>query len=211
MAVLAATGIIYGALVGLRQTDLKYVIGYSSVSHMGVVGLGLSTVSAEGLNGAVFQMFAHGIMTALLFSSVGYIYDRTHTKLIPELGGLSRIMPVASTFFIIAALAGMGVPGLANFWGELVVFVAALGTYPVLGVIAVLALVVTALFMLRVVQKTFYGPANERFALLPDMSLSLGIPRIILAAVLLILGFYPSLLFDVIRTASVPFMSGLPR
>jgi len=211
MAVLAATGIIYGALVGLRQTDLKYVIGYSSVSHMGVVGLGLSTVTAEGLNGAVFQMFAHGVMTALLFSSVGYIYDRTHTKLIPELGGLYRIMPVASTFFIIAALAGMGVPGLANFWGELVVFVAALRTYPALGVIAVLALVVTALFMLRVVQRTFYGPENERYALLPDVSLSLGIPRIILAAVLLILGFYPSFLFDVIQTASVPFMSGLPR
>ena len=210
MAVLAATGIIYGALVGLRQVDLKYVIGYSSVSHMGVVGLGLSTVTAEGLNGAVFQMFAHGVMTALLFSSVGYIYDRTHTKLIPELGGLSRIMPVASAFFIIAAFAGMGVPGLANFWGELVVFVAAFRTYPVLGVIAVLALVVTALFMLRVVQRTFYGPGNERFAQLPDVSLSLGIPRIILAAVLLILGLYPSFLFDVIRTASVPFMSGLP-
>jgi NADH-quinone oxidoreductase subunit M len=207
----AATGIIYGALVGLRQTDLKYVIGYSSVSHMGVVGLGLSTVTAEGLNGAVFQMFAHGVMTALLFSSVGYIYDRTHTKLIPELGGLSRIMPVASAFFIIAAFAGMGVPGLANFWGELVVFVAAFRTYPVLGVIAVLALVVTALFMLRVVQRTFYGPGNERFAHLPDVSLSLGIPRIILAGVLLILGLYPSFLFDVIRTASVPFMSGLAR
>ncbi len=211
MAVLAATGIIYGALVGLRQTDLKYVIGYSSVSHMGVVGLGLSTVTVEGLNGAVFQMFAHGVMTALLFSSVGYIYDRTHTKLIPELGGLYRIMPVASTFFIIAVFAGMGVPGLANFWGELLVFVAALRTYPLLGVIAVLALVVTALFMLRVVQRTFYGPANERYTRLPDISLSLGLPRIILAAVLLILGFYPSLLFDVIRTASVPFMSGLLR
>jgi NADH-quinone oxidoreductase subunit M len=211
MAVLAATGIIYGALAGLRQTDLKYVIGYSSVSHMGVVGLGLSTVTVEGLNGAVFQMFAHGVMTALLFSSVGYIYDRTHTKLIPELGGLSRIMPVASAFFIVAAFAGMGVPGLANFWGELLVFVAAFRTYPVLGVIAVLALVVTALFMLRVVQKTFYGPENERYARLPDMSLSLGIPRIILAAVLLILGLYPSVLFDVIRTASVPFMSGLLR
>jgi NADH-quinone oxidoreductase subunit M len=211
MAVLAATGIIYGALAGLRQTDLKYVIGYSSVSHMGVVGLGLSTVTVEGLNGAVFQMFAHGVMTALLFSSAGYIYDRTHTKMIPELGGLSRIMPVASAFFIVAALAGMGVPGLANFWGELLVFVAALRTYPVLGVIAVLALVVTALFMLRVVQKTFYGPQNERYARLPDMSPSLGIPRIILAAVLLILGLYPSFLFDVIRTASVPFMSGLLR
>jgi NADH-quinone oxidoreductase subunit M len=211
MAVLAAIGIIYGALVGLRQTDLKYVIGYSSVSHMGVVGLGLSTLTVEGLNGAVFQMFAHGIMTALLFSSVGYIYDRTHTKLIPELGGLSRIMPVASAFFIVAALAGMGVPGLANFWGELVVFVAAFRTYPPLGVVAVVALVVTALFMLRVVQKTFYGPENERFAKLPDVSLSLGIPRIILAAVLLFLGLYPSFLFNVIQTASVPFMSGLPR
>ncbi len=209
MAVLAAVGIIYGALVGLRQTDLKYVIGYSSVSHMGVVGLGLSTVTVEGLNGAVFQMFAHGIMTALLFSSVGYIYDRTHTKLIPELGGLSRTMPVASTFFIVAALASMGVPGLANFWGELVVFVAAFSSYPVLGIVAVVALVVTALFMLRVVQRTFYGPQNQRYDGLPDISLWLGTPRIILAAVLLFLGFYPSFLFDVIHTASVPFMSGL--
>ena len=211
MAVLAAIGLIYGVLAGLKQTDLKYVIGYSSVSHMGVVGLGLSTVTVEGLNGAVFQMFGHGIMTALLFSSVGYIYDRTHTKLIPELGGLSRIMPVASAFFIFAALAGIGVPGLAPFWGELVVFVAAFRTYPVLGIIAVLALVISALFMLRVVQRTFYGPENERFAKLPDITLSLGIPRIILAAVLLIVGFYPSFLFDIIRTASVPFMNGLLR
>ncbi len=211
MAVLAAVGIIYGALVGLRQTDLKYVIGYSSVSHMGIVGLGLSTLTVEGLNGAVFQMFAHGIMTALLFSSVGYIYDRTHTKAIAELGGLSRTMPVASTYFIVAALAGIGVPGLANFWGELVVFIAAFKAYPALGVTAVLALAVTALFMLRVVQKAFYGPANERYAHLPDISFSLGVPRMILVAVLLLLGFYPSLLFDVIQTASVPFMTGLPR
>ena len=122
----------------MRQTDLKYVIGYSSVSHMGIVGLGLSTVTVDGLNGAVFQMFAHGVMTALLFSSVGYIYDRTHTKMIPELGGLSRIMPVASGYFIVAALAGIGVPGLANFWGELMVFIAAFRVYPVRGVVAVL-------------------------------------------------------------------------
>jgi len=93
MALLACIGIVYGALVGLAQTDLKYVIGYSSVSHMGVVGLGLATMSVNGINGAVFQMFAHGVMTALFFSSVGYIYDRTHTKIIPELGGLSRTMP----------------------------------------------------------------------------------------------------------------------
>ena len=211
MAVLAAIGIVYGAFVGLSQTDLKYCIGYSSVSHMGIVGLGLATVTVDGLNGAVFQMFAHGIMTALFFSAIGYIYDRTHTKTISELGGLSRIMPVASTYFIVAALAGIGVPGLASFWGELMVFIAAFKTYPLWGTLAVCALVVSALFMLRVVQRTFYGPKNEKFAHLPDVSFGLGLPRMILLAVLVIFGLFPSLMFDMIETASIPFMNGLPR
>jgi NADH-quinone oxidoreductase subunit M len=210
MAVLAAIGIVYGAFVGLSQTDLKYCIGYSSVSHMGIVGLGLATVSVDGLNGAVFQMFAHGIMTALFFSAIGYIYDRTHTKMIAELGGLSRIMPVASTYFIVAALAGIGVPGLATFWGELMVFIAAFKTYPFWGSLAVCALVVSALFMLRVVQRTFYGPKNEKYEHLADVSLGLGIPRMILLAVLVIFGLFPSLMFDMIETASIPFMNGLP-
>ena len=210
MASLAAIGIMYGALAGLRQTDLKYVIGYSSVSHMGIVGLGLSTVSVDGLNGAVFQMFAHGVMTALFFSSVGYIYDKTHTKAIGELGGLSRIMPVASTYFIVAAMASMGIPCLASFWGELVVFIAAFKVYPVRGALAIVALVVSALFMLRIVQKTFYGPKKEQYEQLPDVPFGLGIPRMMLAAVLLFFGLYPSLLFDIIETASVPFINGLP-
>ena len=210
MASLAAVGIVYGALAGLRQTDLKYVIGYSSVSHMGIVGLGLSTVSVDGLNGAIFQMFAHGVMTALFFSSVGYIYDRTHTKAIDELGGLSRIMPVASTYFIVAAMASMGVPCLASFWGELVVFISAFKVYPVRGVMAVAALVISALFMLRVVQKTFYGPQNTQYEQLPDVPFRLGIPRMILIGVLVFFGLFPSLLFDVIDTATIPFMNGLP-
>ncbi|MDX9787459.1 MAG: NADH-quinone oxidoreductase subunit M [Desulfobacterales bacterium] len=210
MAFLAAFGIIYGALAGLRQTDLKYVIGYSSVSHMGIVGLGLSTVSVDGLNGAVFQMFAHGVMTALLFSSVGYIYDRTHTKQMDELGGLSRVMPVASAYFIVAALAGMGVPCLASFWGELIVFIAAFRVYPVRGALSVLALVVSALFMLRVVQRTFYGEKREKYAHLADVSFTLGIPRMLLVTVLIIFGLCPFLLLDVIETASVPLIQGLP-
>jgi NADH-quinone oxidoreductase subunit M len=210
MAALATIGIVYGALVGLSQKDLKFVIGYSSVSHMGIVGLGLATVSLDGLNGAVFQMFAHGVMTALFFSSAGYIYDRTHTKLIAELGGLSRLMPVASAYFIIAALASMGVPCLASFWGELMVFIAAFRTFPIRGALAVCALVVSALFMLRVVQRTFYGPKNEQYTQLADVPLSLGIPRMILTAVLVIFGLYPSLMLDLIATASLPFMSGLP-
>jgi NADH-quinone oxidoreductase subunit M len=210
MAVLATCGIVYGAFVGLAQTDLKYVIGYSSVSHMGIVGLGLATVTVDGLNGAVFQMFAHGVMTALLFSSVGYIYEKTHTKMIPELGGMSKIMPVASGYFILAALAGIGVPCLASFWAELLVFISAFKTYPVRGALAICALVVGALFMLRVVQRTFYGEKNEQFEHLPDLTFVPGIPRMILVAAIVFFGLFPSVMLDVIQVASVPFINGLP-
>jgi NADH-quinone oxidoreductase subunit M len=209
MATLATIGIVYGVFVGLTQTDLKFVVAYSSVSHMGIVGLGLATVTAQGLSGAVFQMFAHGIMTALLFSSVGYIHDKTGTKSIPELGGMSRIMPVASACFIVGALAGMGVPGFANFWAELTVILSSLKVYPVSGVIAVSALVISALFMLRVVQKAFYGEKNECFAHLPDVSLALSLPRIMLIAVLLLFGFFPSLMLNLIQPSALSFMGGL--
>jgi len=123
---------------------------------------------------------------------------------------LSKIMPVASTYFIVAAMASMGIPCLASFWGELVVFISAFKVYPIRGAMAILALVISALFMLRVVQKTFYGPKNERYEQVPDVPLSLGVPRMILVAVLVFFGLYPSLLFDVIETASIPFINGLP-
>jgi NADH-quinone oxidoreductase subunit M len=210
MALLATVGIVYGVFVGLSQTDLKFVIGYSSVSHMGIVGLGLATVTVDGLNGAVFQMFAHGIMTALFFSAVGYIYDRTHTKTIAELGGLSRVMPVATGYFIVAALTGIGVPCLASFWAELTVFISSFKVYPLYGTLAVCALAVSALFILRVVQRTCYGPANEHFSDLSDVSFGLGIPRLMLVVVIVLFGLFPSVMFDMIQTASIPFMSGLP-
>jgi NADH-quinone oxidoreductase subunit M len=210
MATVAVIGIVYGAFVALSQTDLKFVVGYSSVSHMGIVGLGLATLTVDGLSGAVFQMFAHGIMTALFFSAIGYIYERTHTRMIPELGGLSRIMPVASGYFILAALTSIGVPCLASFWGELMVFISAFQVYPVAGVFAVGGLVISALFILRVVQKAFYGPLNEKFAHLSDVSFGLGLPRMILVAVIVLFGLFPRILFDVIDTAAVPFIRGLP-
>ena len=210
MALLATVGIVYGAFVGLSQKDLKYCIGYSSVSHMGIVGLGLATMTVDGINGAVFQMFAHGVMTALFFSSVGYIYDRTHTKIIAELGGLGRVMPVATTYFIIAALTGIGVPCLASFWAELLVFISSFKVYPVYGIFAVSGLVVSALFMLRVVQSTCYGPKNERFAHLSDVPFTLGIPRMILVSVIVLFGLFPSIMLDVIRTATIPFLQRLP-
>jgi NADH-quinone oxidoreductase subunit M len=119
-------------------------------------------------------------------------------------------MPRASAFFIVAALTGVGVPCLASFWGELVVFLTSFRVYPIYGTFAVGALAVGALFMLRVVQKTCYGPENEKLAQLPDVTLALGIPRMILVSVIVLFGLFPSLLFDMIRTASIPLMAGLP-
>ena len=208
MALLATVGIVYGVFVGLAQTDLKYVIGYSSVSHMGIVCLGLATGTLDGVNGAVFQMFAHGIMTALFFSSVGFIYDRTHTRDIHELGGFSRIMPVASAFFIIAALCGAGVPGMASFWAELLVMVAAVQVFGVRGLLAIAALVVGALFALRVVQNSFFNQANPKFTHFEDVSPFLALPRMILVATLFFFGFFPQIMVSLIKSAVIPFLKG---
>ena len=205
-AVLATVNIVYGAFVALAQTDLKFVIGYSSVSHMGIVLLGLSTLSEAGVNGAVFQMFSHGVMTALFFAAVGYLYDRLHTRDIGRLGGLSRTMPVASAFFIIAALTGAGVPGFASFWAELLVFLGTLKTFPVLAVIVVAALTITLAYSIRVIVLAFFGEPREAHPGVPDISAFLALPRAILVGVLLLFGFAPSLILDVIEPATRAFV-----
>jgi NADH-quinone oxidoreductase subunit M len=175
---------------------------------MGLVSLGLATMTVDGINGAVFQMFSHGIMTALFFSSIGHIYDATHTKMIPELGGMAKVMPIASFFFILAALTGIGVPCLASFWAELLVFINGFKVYPVLGTLAILGLVISALFMLRVVQKTFYGEKNVRFAGLADISWGMLPPRAILAGTLVFFGLFPRLILDMINTGVVTLVGG---
>ena len=208
-AVLATINIVYGAFVALSQTDLKFVIGYSSVSHMGIVLLGIATLSVDGINGAVMQMFSHGIMTALFFAAVGFIYDRYHTREIGRLGGLSRAMPVASAFFILAALTGAGIPGFASFWAELLVFLGAMKTWPVLAIIVVAALIITLAYSIRVIVLAFFGTAREHHHPAADIDPFLSMPRFILAAVLLVLGVYPRLILDVIDPATKLFLGSL--
>jgi NADH-quinone oxidoreductase subunit M len=201
-AIAATINIVYGAFVALRQDDFKFVIGFSSVSHMGIVLLGLNLLTADGINGAVFQMFAHGIMTALFFSAVGLIYDQTHDRNIHHFGGLSKQMPVAVTLFMVAGLSGMGVPGFASFWAELLVFVAAIKTYPVLGILAVSGLVISALFMLRVFRNAFHGPANPRWDHLVDVGPWAALPRLVLVGVMVVFGVYPVWILDLIEAST---------
>ncbi len=199
--VLATAGILYGAFVALRQTDFKFVIGFSSVSHMGIVLLGLNTLTAAGTEGAVFQMFAHGIMTALFFSAVGFIYDQTHDRDIRNFGGLASQVPLASSMFIVAGLCGMGVPGFASFWAELLVFIATMQTHPVLGVLTISGLVITAAFMLRVLGRAMFGPRNPKWDHLVDATAWDLLPRAALVFVLVLFGVFPNLILDMIRAA----------
>jgi NADH-quinone oxidoreductase subunit M len=206
-AVLATIGIVYGAFVAMRQTDFKYVIGFSSVSHMGIVLLGLNIYAGStgtelaARDGAVFQMFAHGIMTALFFSSVGFIYNQTHDRDIRNFGGLVSQVPIAASMFIVAALCGMGVPGFASFWAELLVFIAAIRVYPILGVAAMVGLIFTAAYVLRVLGKAMFSPRNEKWDHLEDAGAWAIFPRAILVATLLLFGFYPNLILDMIRAS----------
>jgi NADH-quinone oxidoreductase subunit M len=212
-ATLAAIGIIYGAFVAMRQSDFKFVIGFSSVSHMGIVLLGLNLAAlgkagADALNGAVFQMFAHGIMTALFFSTVGFIYDRAHSKTLADFGGLGSQMPRAVSIFILAGLCGAGLPGLASFWAELLVFLAALKTYPIMGVAIIAGLVFTAVYILRVFTLAFFGPPNPRWDHLrtQDMRGAQLLPRAILVAVLVFFGFFPNAMLNVINQTTTELL-----
>ena len=196
IAALSLCNIVYGAMVATQQRDLKYIIGYSSVSHMGIVLLGIATLNETGINGAVFQMFSHGLMTALFFACVGHIYDGCHTRMLDELGGLSKSAPKISAFFIIAGLCGLGLPGMGSFVAELLVTIAAISVYPVIGVISIVALLITAFYVLTAVQKAFYGPTNRATEHLKDIGPLQFFPRAVLVGCLIFFGIFPQIFIE---------------
>jgi NADH-quinone oxidoreductase subunit M len=159
----AAVGVVYGAYIAFVQSDFKYVIGFSSVSHMGLVMLGVSTLTREGLTGAGLQMFSHGVMTALFFAVVGMVYDRAHTRQIPELGGMAKVMPWPALGFIIGSLVSMGMPGFSGFIAEFPIFLGVWQRQWLVAVIASVSIVITAAYVMLVVRRVFFGPMPEKF------------------------------------------------
>ena len=208
IACLALINIVYGAMVATQQRDLKFMIGYSSVSHMGIVLLGIATMTVAGFNGAVFQMFAHGIMTALFFACVGFIYDGCHTRMIDELGGLSKEAPKISAFFIIAGLCGLGIPGLGTFVAELLVTIAAISVYPVIGIASIVALLITAYYILSAIQTSFYGPFNPKHAHFEDIGWLQFIPRAILVGCLVFFGVFPQVFIQWVAGSTKVLLGG---
>jgi NADH-quinone oxidoreductase subunit M len=204
IALLAVIGIVYGAVVAMMQTDIKRLVAYSSVSHMGFVILGIFTFTVEGTSGAVMQMVNHGLSTGLLFFVVGMLYERTHTRDIAEMGGLAKVTPWIAAAFLVATLSSIGLPGLNNFVGEFLVILGSFGADRGLGALAVSGVVLSAIYMLWAYQRTFQGPEPEpqRRRGLIDM-----VPREIAAVVpvvaaMLVLGVAPNLALDRINPAS---------
>src|SRR5437773_4413315 len=217
IAVLAVIGIVYAAAVALRQRDLKFVIGYSSVSHMGFVLLGLASANVFGVSGAVLQMFSHGVIGALLFAVAGrMIYPRTHTRELDALAGmnLSRALPFAAFTFVIAAAASMGIPGFSGFAAEITILIGVWKTYPLAVWITGAGMVLVAAFTLRALKQSFFGEAEAgvhlqegRVALDPDWNEQQSITAAekcgacLLMFATLAVGLYPKLLLDRIMPA----------
>jgi NADH-quinone oxidoreductase subunit M len=191
IALFGTINIIYGALCAMAQTDLKRLVAYSSISHMGYVLLGMSAVTAAGMNGAVLQMFNHGTITAMLFLLVGVIYDRAHHREIDGFGGLAKVMPIFSVVMAFAFFASMGLPGLSGFISEMLVFIGAFPVFKTYTVIATTCVVITAAYLLWTFQRVFFGPINEKYADLPDISGRELFTLIPVGILVLILGIYP--------------------
>ncbi len=234
IVLLTLCNVVYGAYIAMTQNDLKYMIGYSSVSHMGLVAMGVATLDRYGLTGAGLQMFSHGVMTALFFASVGMIYDRTHTRQINELGGMYRKFSWVAVAFIIGGFTSMGMPGLSGFAAELPIFLGvwnakALDTngyapwfanlitqpwfFPSVAVIASISIVITGAYILRAVQRVFFGEMphhfehpDEHHEPLTDITALDRAALVILCGLMIVMGVYPTIIAPLVSSGVTPIL-----
>ncbi len=197
----AAIAVVYGAFIAFMQEDMKYMIGFSSVSHMGLVMLGLSTLNKTGLTGAGVQMFSHGVMTALFFAVTGMIYDRAHTRQIPELGGMNKVMPFAGIGFIIGGLVSMGMPGFSGFIAEFPIFMGVWYVQPWVAIVASISIIITATYIMRNIRDVFFRPMPENLeGHITDVNVLDKIAILTVCLFMIGIGLFPSLMVPMVQT-----------
>jgi NADH-quinone oxidoreductase subunit M len=214
LIVLAVVNVLYGAAVTLRQTDLKRLIAYSSVSHMGYVLLGIFALGQVSLVGATLQMFSHGIITGLLFAMAGLVMHNSKERDLRKLGGLARQMPIIAVVFSVAGLASLGLPTTSGFAAEFLVFVGSFTSTAVAGIklwtiLGVLGVVITAGYILWMLQRVFYGPPLDKFNKTKDADILERVYMFVLVAVIMLVGIYPAILTDIIKAGVMPVMGFL--
>ncbi len=199
--ILTLVNVVYGAFIASVQKDFKYVIGFSSVSHMGLVAMGFATLNRNGLIGSGVQMFSHGVMTALFFAVVGMIYDRAHTRQIPELGGFAKKMPVVAVAFIVGGLVSMGMPGFSGFVAEFPIFMGVWQFKPWVAIVAAISIVITASYIIRIIGSVFFGKMPEAYAdHITDVKVLDKVALVLLSAVLIIVGVFPSVMVPMVQS-----------
>ena len=201
LALLGVISMVYGALVAMAQTDFKKLIAYSSISHMGIVVLGMASMNTQGMMGAVFQMFNHGTITAMLFLIVGVLYDRAHTRGINEFGGLMNQMPRYAGAMTVAFFAALGLPGLSGFVSEVLSLLGAFQTFQTLTIISAVTIVLTAGYMLWVLQRVFLGPLPDKWKGLTDMNGRETLMLASLGIIVVFLGIYPAPLLNLMNSS----------
>ena len=194
LAILGLINIIYGALCAMAQTDFKKLIAYSSISHMGVVLIGIASLTTQGVAGGVLQMFNHGIVTAMLFLIVGVIYDRAHTRGLDEFGGLANQMPVYTGIMTVAFFAAIGLPGLSEFVSELLSYLGAFQTFKWVAIFSSFGIVLTAGYMLWTLQRVFLGQLPDKWKSLTDVNGRELVAFVPLMIVVIVLGIFPSIM-----------------
>ena len=210
IAILAAVSIIYGALMTLLQKDLKRLIAYSSVSHMGYVLLGASSVGVIGLTGAATQLVTHGLITGMLFVLVGMVYDRAHTRDIGELSGLAHRMPFITVMMVVAGLASLGLPALAGFVAEVTIFLGTFDKHEIPTLVGVIGVAFAAGYILWTIQRVFWGEADPKWAELPDATAWWErAPLLAMGLAILAIGIYPAWMMDLLRDGVTPIAQRL--
>jgi len=207
---IACINIVYGAFSAMSQKDLKYVVAYSSVSHMGIVMLGMATLTEQGINGSVFQMVAHGIMTGLFFALVGLVYEKAHSREIFKMGGFATMMPGIATAFVVGGFSSLGLPGTAGFVAEFLAFLGAWQSahswwlFP-----GVTGAFLTAIYVLRVAKQIFFGPksADPHFQDLPDAKGTEWVALVFLVCILVLFGVFPMLMLKPIDTSTIALLN----
>jgi NADH-quinone oxidoreductase subunit M len=199
--ILTLVNVVYGAFIASVQSDFKYVIGFSSVSHMGLVAMGFATLNSQGMLGAGVQMFSHGVMTALFFAVVGMVYDQAHTREIPQLGGFRRFMPLVALAFIVGGMVSMGMPGFSGFIAEFPIFLGLWGAYPWVAIVAAISIVVTASYIIRVISRVFFGSLSSEFeGHIRDVTVLDKVALVFLSGILIVLGVYPAIMVPLVQT-----------
>ncbi|MFD1735216.1 NADH-quinone oxidoreductase subunit M [Bacillus salitolerans] len=209
LAILGVINLLYGAFLAFIQDDFKMVLAYSSISHMGIVLIGLAALNEAGIQGAIFQVISHGLISALLFFLVGVLYERVHTSSLMNLGGISKVMPLTAGFILTGAMASLGLPGMSGFVSEFMAFLGLFKEMPIIAAVGTIGIIMTAVYLLRAVLNMTYGPLNEKITEVVDIRRVELVPVLILVGLIVLIGVYPAVLTGPLQSTLETIMIGI--